>query len=247
MKYLAIYLERNVSTSFPRIVRYLPIKNEKRVTNRGRYGEGGATSEGRGSPFKNCCVLSLSAFALTDLKRFLKLLLWLTEAAWGLLPKFLDSIGILSSVGVDAPEVLLLLFSCGIRVLVVDVESTLADEVVPILQGRRRNRAVNPVDPFDGGENATLVVDVGVVDGDVVTVPLDSEKYEGLSVNMRTQGHRISFANRWETPRVLSWLVAWFSLSSRSFPFLVILNYANALATTQRWKEDLKLVASRAS
>lgn len=109
---------------------------------------------------------------------------------------FLDSIGIFSSVGVDAPEVLPLLFSCGIRVLVVDVESTLADEVVPILQGRRRNRAVNPVDPFDGGENATLVVDVGVVvDGDVVTVPLDSEKYEGLSVNMRIQGHRISFVN----------------------------------------------------
>lgn len=101
-------------------------------------------------------------------------------------------------MGVEAPEVLPLLFSCGIRVLVVDVERTLAEEVVPILQGRRRNRAVSPVGPLEGGEKATLVVDAGVVDTDDVAVPLDNEKYEGLSVNMRIQGHRTSSANSYE-------------------------------------------------
>lgn len=94
-------------------------------------------------------------------------------------------------MGVEAPEVLPLLFSCGIRVLVVDVERTLADEVVPILQGRRRNRAVSPVGPLlEGGEKATLVVDAGVVDTDDVAVPLDNEKYEGLSTAMLTPCHQ---------------------------------------------------------
>lgn len=93
--------------------------------------------------------------------------------------------------GVELPDVLLRLLSWCIRVLVVDVESTLADEVVPILQGRLRKRAVRPEGPLDGGEKARLVVDVGVVDDDAA--PLDNEKYDGLSVNIRAQNHRDSF------------------------------------------------------
>lgn len=78
--------------------------------------------------------------------------------------------------------------------LLVDVERTLAEEVEPILHGRRRNSAVRPVGPFDGGERLTLVVDAGVAGDDAV--PLDNEKYEGLSVNMRTQAHRVCTLSR---------------------------------------------------
>lgn len=78
----------------------------------------------------------------------------------------------------------------------VDVESTLADDDVPILVGRRRNRAVNPVGPLEGGERVAFVVDARVVDVDVDAVPLDSEKYDGLSVNMRPETHRVCSANR---------------------------------------------------
>lgn len=163
----------------------------------GRYGEGGATSEGRGSPLRNCWVLSFSAFALTDLKRFLKLRLWLANEEPPLVP-FLVNIGARSSVGVDgveAPEALLRLLSCCIKVLVVEADRTLAEEVVPILQGRRRKRAVSPLGPFEGGEKATLVVDVGVVADEDDAAPLDNEKYEGLSVNIRAQSHRVSSLN----------------------------------------------------
>lgn len=137
---------------------------------------------------RNCWVLSFSAFALTDLKRFLKLRLWLANEEPPLVP-FLVNIGARSSVGVDgveAPEALLRLLSCCIKVLVVEADRTLAEEVVPILQGRRRKRAVSPLGPFEGGEKATLVVDVGVVADEDDAAPLDNEKYEGLSTAMVT-------------------------------------------------------------
>ena len=63
-----------------------------------------------------------------------------------------------------------------------DVESTLAEDIAPILHGRRRKRAVRPAGPFDGGEKATLAVDVGVVAVDDDAAPPDNEKYEGLSL-----------------------------------------------------------------
>lgn len=75
--------------------------------------------------------------------------------------------------------------------LVVEVETMLAEDAAPILQGRLRKRAVRPVGPLEGGEKATLVVDVGVV-ADDDAAPLDNEKYEGLSVNIRAQGHGVS-------------------------------------------------------
>lgn len=94
--------------------------------------------------------------------------------------------------GVDAPDALFRLLSWCIRVvLAVDVETTLAEEPAPILQGRRRNRAVRPVGALVGGENATLVVDVAAVALDDDAAPLDNEKYEGLSVNIRTRTHRV--------------------------------------------------------
>lgn len=76
----------------------------------------------------------------------------------------------------EKPEVLLLLLSWRINVDVVDVDVTLADDVEPILQFLRRKKELKPrdVNPELGEDGP----EVGSVP------PLDSEKYEGLSVNI---------------------------------------------------------------
>lgn len=143
----------------------------------GKYGDGGATSDGLGSPLRNFCVRSCSAFALTDRKRLRKLLL-LPHPGW--IAPFCDSIGTRSSVGVDGVDVPVALPRPSWCTLDVnsEIRTLLWDEVAaPILQILRRNKAEK------------LLGDVG--DADVVVVaafdddaPPDSEKYDGLSVNI---------------------------------------------------------------
>lgn len=155
---------------------YILVKERHFIYLWGKYGDGGATSEGLGSPLRNFWVFSWSAFALTDLKRFRKLLLLPEWTA-----PFRDSIGTRSSVGVDVPDTLPRFSWC-----MLDSETTMPpwEEAAPILlQALRRNKADKPLLWLLGDvEDVNVVVVFGDDD-----VPPDSEKYDGLSVNMRIE------------------------------------------------------------
>lgn len=155
----------------------------------GKYGDGGATSDGLGLPLRNFCVFSdceCSVFALTDRKRLRKLLL-LPHPGW--IAPFRGSIGTRSSVGVDGVDVPDALPRLSWCVSTPDSERTLPwDEVAaPILQALRRNKAENPLG--DVGDGDVGDGDVGPFDDDD---PPDSEKYDGLSVNIRIERIRVT-------------------------------------------------------
>lgn len=142
----------------------------------GKYSDGGAMSDGLGSPLRNFWVFSCSAFALTDRKRLRKLLL-LPHPGW--IAPFRDSIRTRSSVGVDGVDVPDALPRFSWCTLNPEIRTLLWDEgVAPILQALRWNKAEK------------LLGDVGDADV-VVAVAFDddasseSEKYDGLSVNIR--------------------------------------------------------------
>lgn len=147
----------------------------------GKYGDGGATSDGLGSPLRNFWVFSCSAFALTDRKRLRKLLL-LPHPGW--ITSFRDSIGTHSSVGVDGIDVPDALPRPSWWTLDVEPEirTPWAEAAAPILQALRRNKAEKPL-----GD----VGDVAVAFDD--DAPSDSEKYDGLSVNIRIERIRFTY------------------------------------------------------
>lgn len=107
-----------------------------------------------------------------DLKRFRKLRR-LPPAGWAAAPPFCDSIGTRSSVGVDAPDPPPRPSCC--------VVSPWRD-ALPVRLDRLRNRAEKLLLPW------ALLGDVGTIDVVVLAddddISLDSEKYDGLSVNM---------------------------------------------------------------